>query len=156
VNTTMGILTVWVLAASGIQLGTLWIMKTSILPMLNSLPYNNYVTVCQLIDMHVFHPIAVWNGVIAAGLGVWAAFIAPSAAVSALFIVGAVGMLVVGITSEGFNRPIWRQIEKWSPQRTTNDWLRKRFNWYVAHEVRTYGAIVAIVAFIAAFVGQLA
>ncbi|GAB2846366.1 hypothetical protein [Lentzea nigeriaca] len=155
-NTLMGILTVWVLAAAGIQLGTLWIMKTSILPMLNSLPYGQYVTVCQLIDMHVFHPIAVWNGVIAAGLGVWAAFMAPSVAVSAMFIVGAIGMLVVGITSEGFNRPIWRQIEKWSPQRTANGWSRKRTRWYVAHEIRTYGAIVAVGAFVAAFVGQLA
>ncbi|ONI87961.1 hypothetical protein ALI144C_08180 [Actinosynnema sp. ALI-1.44] len=152
----MGILSVCVLAAAGVQLGTLWIMKTSILPMLNSLPYGQYVTVCQLIDMHVFHPIAVWQGVIAAGLGVWASFLAPSAAVSVLFVVGSVAMVVVGITSEGFNRPIWRQIEKWSPQRTANNWLRKRFRWYVAHEVRTYGAIGAVAAFIAAFVGQLA
>src|SRR5216683_6267745 len=86
VNATLGILTVWVLAASGIQLGTLWIMKLSILPMLNSLRYDGYVTVCQLIDMHVFHPIAVWNGVIAAGVGGAAAFLAPAPSAKALFI----------------------------------------------------------------------
>ena len=31
------IMSVWVLAASGIQLGTLWIMKLSILPLLNEI-----------------------------------------------------------------------------------------------------------------------
>src|SRR5262245_556338 len=90
-NTTLDLIAVWLLVASGVQLGTLWIMKLSILPMLNSLRYGNYVTICQLIDMHVFHPIAVWMGVISAGLGVWAAFLAPSAGAAALFIVGSVG-----------------------------------------------------------------
>ncbi len=61
-NTT-AVLSLWVLTAAGVQLGTLWIMKTSILPMLNALPYDRYVNVCHLIDMHVFHPIAVWNGI---------------------------------------------------------------------------------------------
>ncbi|WP_328603361.1 hypothetical protein OG943_25090 [Amycolatopsis sp. NBC_00345] len=155
-NGTTAILTLCVLASSGVQLGTLWIMKTSILPMLNSLPYDRYVTVCQLIDMHVFHPIAVWNGVIAAGLGVWAAFLVGSPLVATLFVLGSVCMVVVGLTSEGFNRPIWRQIEKWSPERVAADWGRKRFRWYIAHEVRTYGAIAAVVAYIAAFFGQIA
>jgi uncharacterized membrane protein len=152
VNATLGILTVWVLAAAGIQLGTLWIMKLSILPMLNSLPYRRYVDVCQLIDMHAFHPIAVWNGVIAAGLGVWAAMLAPNAAIGALFIVGAVSMVGVGIASEGFNRPIWRQIEHWSPERTAAGWDRKRSHWHLAHQVRTYAAIAATAAYVAAFV----
>jgi hypothetical protein len=152
VNGTLGILTVWVLAAAGVQLGTLWIMKLSILPMLNSLAYDRYVVVCQLIDMHVFHPIAVWNGVIAAGIGVWAAFLAPSGGIAALFLVGSVFMLIVGITSEVFNRPIWRQIEKWSPERHAQDWNQKRFNWHIAHQVRTYGAIIAVGAYIGAFV----
>lgn len=155
-DTVMGILTVWVLAASGVQLGTLWIMKTSILPMLNALPYDRYVTVCQLIDMHVFHPIAVWNGVIAAGVGIGAAVLAPSAWISALFVAGSVGMVVVGIASEGFNRPIWRQIEKWSPGRTPEGWARKRFDWHVAHQVRTYAAIVSVGAYVGAFLGLVA
>nr|WP_042191465.1 hypothetical protein [Kibdelosporangium sp. MJ126-NF4]CEL20099.1 hypothetical protein [Kibdelosporangium sp. MJ126-NF4]CTQ97323.1 hypothetical protein [Kibdelosporangium sp. MJ126-NF4] len=153
---TLGILTVWVLAAAGVQLGTLWIMKLSILPMLDKLQYDRYVVVCQLIDMHTFHPIAVWNGVIAAGIGVWAALISPNALIATLFIVGSVAMVVVGITSEGFNRPIWRQIEHWSPDRTAQDWGRKRVNWHIAHQVRTYGAIGALGAYIAAFVAVLA
>lgn len=151
-NTTLSVLTVWVLAASGIQLGTLWIMKLSILPMLNTMSYDQYVTAAQLIDMHAFHPIAVWNGVIAAGLGFWAAALSPSAMMAVLFIAGSLGMLVVGIASEGFNRPIWRQIETWSPERVPEGWNRKRFNWHIAHQVRTYAAIVAVGAYVAAFV----
>lgn len=150
-SATLQILTVWVLTAAAVQLGTLWIMKLSILPMLNSLPYQRYVNTCQLIDMHVFHPIAVWNGILAAGAGVVAAVLSHSTGVGTLYIVGSVAMLVVGITSEGFNRPIWRQIEKWSPERTAGNWAQKRFNWHVAHQVRTYAAIAAVAAYVAAF-----
>jgi hypothetical protein len=147
----MAVLSVWLLAAAGIQLGTLWIMKLSILPMLNSLPYDRYVRVCQLIDMHVFHPIAVWNGIVAAAVGVVAAVLAPSSLAAALFVAGSAAMVLVGITSEGFNRPIWRQIERWTPRRVAEGWERKRHNWYLAHEVRTYGAIGAVTAYVAAF-----
>jgi hypothetical protein len=150
-NTTLTIMSVWVLAASGIQLGTLWIMKLSILPLLNGLPYDRYVSTCQRIDMHVFHPIAVWNGVIAAGIGVLAAFVTPGGGAAALFVIGSVGMAIVGLTSEGVNRPIWRQIEKWSIDTVEDDrWAQKRHTWHLAHQVRTYGAILAVVAYIAA------
>jgi uncharacterized membrane protein len=155
VNVTLGVLTVCVLAASGIQLGTLWIMKLAILPMLNSLRYDSYVTVCQLIDMHVFHPIAVWTGVITAGLGIVAAILSTSASMTALFVLGSVGMIVVGIASEGYNRPIWRQIEKWSPERAADGWSRKRVTWHVAHQVRTYAAVVAVAAYVGAFLSQI-
>jgi hypothetical protein len=141
------ILSVWILAAAGIQLGTLWIMKTSILPLLNALPYDRYVNTCQLIDMHVFHPIALWNGIIAAGIGAYLAVVAPSAPASALFAIGAVSMLIVGITSEGVNRPIWRQIEMWSPRRIASRWHEKRRTWHLAHETRTFGGLVAATCF---------
>lgn len=150
-TTAQTIIAVWVLAASGIQLGTLWIMKLSILPLLNGLPYDRYVSTCQRIDMHVFHPIAVWNGVIAAGIGVIGAFVTDSAAAATLFVVGSVGMTVVGLTSEGVNRPIWRQVEKWSIEKVDDEnWAQKRHTWHLAHQVRTYGAIVAVAAYIAA------
>lgn len=145
------IMSVWVLAASGIQLGTLWIMKLSILPLLNGLPYDRYVSTCQRIDMHVFHPIAVWNGVIAAAVGVVAAIATPGAGAAVFFVVGSVGMAVVGLTSEGINRPIWRQVEKWSIDKVDDErWAQKRHTWHIAHQVRTYGAIVAVAAYIAA------
>jgi hypothetical protein len=150
-TTALTIMSVWVLAASGIQLGTLWIMKLSILPLLNGLPYDRYVSTCQRIDMHVFHPIAVWNGVIAAGIGIIAAIAAPGGGPAALFIIGSVGMLIVGLTSEGVNRPIWRQVEKWSIDKVDDEkWAQKRHTWHLAHEVRTYGAILAVAAYIAA------
>jgi uncharacterized membrane protein len=156
VNATTGVLADWLLVASGVQLGTLWIMKLSILPMLNSLRYDGYVEVCQLIDMHVFHPIAVWNGVIASGIALAAAVITPDPAAAGLFVTGSVCMIAVGIASEGFNRPIWRQIEKWSPARYADGWLRKRRHWHIAHQVRTYSAISALSAFAVAFLVQVA
>lgn len=150
-STTLTIASIWVLAASGIQLGTLWIMKLSILPLLNRLPYDRYVNTCQLIDMHVFHPIAVWSGVIAGSIGVVAAIIAPTTAATVLFLVGSLGMLGVGLTSEGINRPIWRQIEKWDVDTLSDErWAHKRHVWYLAHETRTYFGILAVVAYIAA------
>lgn len=154
-NSLASVLGIWALTAAGIQLGTLWIMKLSILPMLNALPYDRYVTVCQLIDMHVFHPIAVWSGVLAAGIGVWAALVSGQILAATLFIVGSVSMAVVGIASEGVNRPIWRQIEVWSPRRPTEAWARKRTRWHNAHQVRTYAAIVAVGAYVAALLGQV-
>jgi hypothetical protein len=154
-NTLTSVLGVWVLTAAGIQLGTLWIMKLSILPMLNSLPYDRYVTVCHLIDMHVFHPIAVWSGVIAAGVGVWAAIASGHALVATLFLLGSVAMVTVGLASEGVNRPIWRQVEVWSPRRPADGWNRKRRIWHNAHSVRTYAAVVAVGAYAAAMLGQV-
>lgn len=152
--TTTHVFDVWLLAASGIQLGTLWIMKLSILPMLNSLPYSRYVNTCQLIDMHIFHPIAVWNGLLAAGAGLLQAYMVGDAVASPLYVVGSLGMLTVGITSEGYNRPIWRQIEKWSPAEADipNEWNEKRYRWHFAHQVRTYGGIVAVACYAAAMI----
>lgn len=149
---TTHIFDVWLLAASGIQLGTLWIMKLSILPMLNALPYNRYVNTCQLIDMHTFHPIAVWNGLLAAGAGILQAYMVGDAVASPLYVIGSIGMLIVGITSEGFNRPIWRQIEKWSPVNVAEEWNEKRYRWHFAHQVRTYGAILAVACYAAAMI----
>jgi uncharacterized membrane protein len=155
-NTTTSVLSVLLVAAAGIQLGTLWIMKLSILPMLNSLRYDGYVEVCQSIDMHMFHPIAVWQGIISAGLGFVAAAMAPAGPESALYVVGSLAMIGVGIASEGFNRPIWRQIEVWSPERPASRWAAKRYTWHIAHQVRTYAAMVAVAAYGVAFLAQVA
>jgi hypothetical protein len=144
------IISVCLLAAAGIQLGTLWIMRTSILPLLDALPYDRYVRTCQLIDMHVFHPIALWTGIISAATGVTMAVVGPTPLTATFFAVGAAGMLAVGITSEGVNRPIWRQIEKWSPRRTALGWLAKRRTWHLAHVTRTYGGAMAVLGFTAA------
>ncbi len=154
-STTVGVICTVLLAAAGWQLGTLWIMKLSILPMLNSLRYDGYVQVCQLIDMHIFHPIAVWMGVLSAALGFAGAFLVPGACPATLLVIGSLAMVTVGITSEGFNRPIWRQIEVWSPDRAPSRWVEKRTLWHIAHQVRTYGAMVAFIAYGAAIIAQV-
>jgi uncharacterized membrane protein len=141
------ILSICLLMSAGVQLGTLWIMKTSILPLLNALPYDRYVNTCQLIDMHVFHPIALWNGIVATGLGATLVFLAPTQVAAALFGLGSAFMLLVGATSEGVNRPIWRQIERWSPRRIAAGWAAKRRTWHLAHQVRTFAAVGALLAF---------
>lgn len=151
-NTTVAVLGAVVLAWAGIQLGTLWIMKMAILPMLNSMPYERYVNSCQLIDMHVFHPIAVWGGVLVAATGAIAAFQASSTVIAVLFVIGSVAMVAVGITSEFFNRPAWRKIEHWSPRRIPENWERMRLNWDTAHQVRTFAAMGAVASYGAAVI----
>ncbi|WP_019544128.1 DUF1772 domain-containing protein [Streptomyces sulphureus] len=141
---------VWLLSSSSVQLGTLWIMKTSILPMLNSMPYKAYVDACQRIDMHVFHPIAFWNGLATTGLSAAQAIRSDDPVAKSLYAAGALGMGVVAVASEGVNRPIWRQIERWSPQRSSDGWRAKRRRWHLAHQARTLGAAVAAGAFVAA------
>ncbi|MFC5667317.1 hypothetical protein ACFP3U_30655 [Kitasatospora misakiensis] len=141
----------WLVTSSSVQLGTLWIMKTSILPMLNSLPYDRYVNTCQLIDMHVFHPIAFWNGLATATVGATKAVRAESKVAKVLYAAGTVGMATVAVASEGVNRPIWRQIERWSPYRDSDAaWRGKRRRWHLAHETRTMGAIGAAACFVLA------
>jgi len=88
----------------------------------------------------------------AAAIGVVAAVLSGDAVIAALFILGSAGMVVVGLTSEGVNRPIWRQIEHWSPERTAAGWDRKRSHWHLAHQVRTYAAIASVAAYVGAFV----
>ncbi len=151
-NTTVEVLGTVVLAWSGIQLGTLWIMKLAILPMLNSMPYDRYVNACHLIDMHVFHPIAVWGGVLMAATGAVAAFQTSSPVITVLFLIGSLAMVVVGLTSEFFNRPTWRKIEHWSPRRIPEGWERMRLNWDTAHQVRTFAAIGAVGSYAAAVI----
>lgn len=155
-NTTVEVLGVVVLAWSGIQLGTLWIMKLAILPMLNAMPYDRYVNSCQLIDMHVFHPVAVWGGVLMAAIGLVAAFQTSSPALMALFVIGSLAMVAVGLTSEFFNRPSWRKIEHWSPRRIPENWERLRANWDTAHQVRTFAAMGAVASYGAAVITGIA
>ncbi len=149
-DTTTTLTRPWILAAAGAQFGTLWIMKTSIIPLLDARPYGEYVRNAQLIDMHLFHPIAFWNGIVTTGLGAFAAVRSGSPRQSAAYALGSVAMLGVGLTSEGLNRPIWRQLEHWDPHHPPTGWARLRRRWNRAHDVRTLCAAVALGAFTAA------
>jgi hypothetical protein len=135
------------LAWSGIQFGTLWIMQTSILPLLNGLPADRYPDTCQRIDMHFFHPIALWGGVavMLVGVALTTMLTQPAARVTAGL--AALMMLAVGVISEGKNRPIWRMIEKWTPATLPDNWEQLRHTWKNAHALRTAAAFLAVVLF---------
>ncbi len=138
------------IAWSGLQLGTLWIMQTSILPLLNSRGPKEYLDTCQAIQMHLFHRIALTGGIIGMLMGIYLTIKLPEngAAVCAAF--ATIGMIGVGLVSEGTNRPIWRRIEKWNMQTLAQNWIELRRIWGHAHTLRTVSAFVAWVGFTAA------
>jgi len=137
---------------SGLQFGTLWIMQTSILPLLNSRGPREYLDTCQGIDMHFFHKIALTGGIVVMGLGVYLTieFTEISAAICAA--IATLGMVGVGVISEGTNRPIWRRIEAWNTSTLAQNWVELRRLWGHAHTLRTASAFVAMVAFTAAVI----
>ena len=138
------------IAWAGLQLGTLWIMQTSILPLLNSRGPKEYLDTCQGIDMHLFHKIALNGGILFMLAGgyltyqlddIWAAICTAAATI---------GMMGVGLVSEGTNRPIWRRIEKWNTSTLAQNWIQLRRIWGNAHTLRTVSAFVSWVGFTAA------
>jgi hypothetical protein len=142
------------LAWSGIQFGTLWIMQTSILPLMNTRTKEPYLDTCQGIYMHFFHPIALWGGIAVMVAGVYLATqFEGSARVGA--ILAALGMVGVGAISEAINRPIWRRIEKWTYADMPADWQQLRKTWSTAHTLRTASAFLAVVAFCATAIIRL-
>jgi hypothetical protein len=142
------------LAWSGIQFGTLWIMQTSILPLMNTRTKEPYLDTCQGIYMDFFHPIALWGGI---AVMVAAVYLAIQFDGSARLAVGlaALGMIGVGGISEAINRPIWRQIEKWKYATMPENWQQLRKTWSTAHSLRTASAFLAVVAFCATAVIRL-
>lgn len=135
------------IAWSGLQFGTLWIMQTSILPLLNGLGKDRYADTCQRIDMHFFHPIALGGGVTIMLVGLWLVTQFEGTAAKVTLAGAAAMMLAVGVISEGTNRPIWRRIEKWTPETQPADWEQQRHTWKVAHALRTAAAFLAVVLF---------
>ncbi|HEV7886637.1 MAG TPA: hypothetical protein VGO92_03695 [Acidimicrobiales bacterium] len=134
-------------AWSGIQFGTLWIMQTSILPLLNTRGDQDYIDTCQGIDMHFFHPIALWGGVLMMVNGLFLATQVDDSTAKITCAVAAAMMLGVGIVSEGKNRPIWRMIEKWKIGTMPGNWLELRRVWSLAHSLRTAFAFLGVVFF---------
>jgi hypothetical protein len=137
---------------SGLQFGTLWIMQTSILPLLNSRGPREYLDTCQGIDMHFFHKIALSGGVVVMGLGVYLTIEFTDIAAAVCAAIATLGMAGVGLISEGTNRPIWRRIEKWDTSTLAQNWVELRSLWGRAHTLRTVSAFVAMVAFAAAVI----
>jgi hypothetical protein len=134
-------------AWSGLQFGTLWIMFTSILPLLNTRGPKEYLDACQGIDMHFFHPIALWGGVIMMVNGAYLTTQLDESAAKVTCAIAALCMLGVGLVSETQNRPLWRKLEKWTVNELPENWQSLRTFWGNMHTLRTAFAFVALVLF---------
>jgi len=146
------ILSVWVLLAVGVMFGVLGFLWIALLPMFRSLSGPGFTTACQGIEMETAHPILFWNAIVAIALAVVLAIVTDSWPARILLAAGAVGTALVGIISEGRNRPMWRQIEKWNPDALPTDWSEIRTRWNFYHSLRTIAAGIAFAAFAVAAV----
>lgn len=144
------------LAWAGLQLGTLWIMQTSILPLMNSRGPQDYLDTCQGIDMRLFHKIALSGGILFMLVGGYLTVSLDKTAAAACAAVATLGMIGVGLISEGTNRPIWRRIEAWNGFTLAQNWIELRRVWSRAHTLRTVSAFLAWVGFAAAAIVQYA
>jgi hypothetical protein len=137
-------------AWSGLQFGTLWIMQTSILPLLNSRAQQEYIDTCQGIDMHLFHKIALSGGILFMAVGGYLTVELDNGAAEIATAVATAGMVGVGLISEGTNRPIWRMIERWEIATMAGNWVQLRRIWSTAHTLRTISAFLSLAGFTAA------
>jgi hypothetical protein len=140
-------------AWSGLQFGTLWIMFTSIVPLLNSRGPQEYLDTCQGIKMDFFHPIALWGGLLTMANGVYLATQVRSAA-KPTCILAALCMLGVGVVSETQNRPLWRKLERWTVPELPDNWQALRTFWGNMHALRTAFAFAGLALFTATLVIQ--
>ncbi len=143
-------------AWSGLQFGTLWIMQTSILPLMNSRQAQDYLNTCQGINMHFFHKIALGGGVIVLFLGVYLTTQLTETGAEIATALATAGMVGVALISEGTNRPIWRRIEAWDMNTIATNWVELRRTWSHAHTLRTVSAFIALAGFTAAAIIQYA
>lgn len=142
-------------AWSGLQFGTLWIMFTSIVPLLNSRGPKEYLDTCQGIQMHFFHPIALWGGIAMMVNGAYLATQVDESSAQVTVIIAALCMLGVGITSETQNRPLWRKLEKWTVAELPDNWQKLRAHWGNMHTLRTAFAFVGLVMFTTTLIIEL-
>lgn len=133
-----------------IHLGALYIMQSSILPLLNSRELTDYLATCKAIDMFVFHKIALWGGIVIMGVGAYLVTLLDETLAQVCVGIATVGFVVVGAISESTNRPIWRNIENvWTgPENTPPDWKRQRRVWSTAHTLRTLAALVSTAGYV--------
>ena len=133
-----------------IHLGALYIMQSSILPLLNSRELGDYLVTCKAIDMFIFHKIALWGGVVMMGVGVYLITLLDETLAQVCVGIATLMFVIVGAISEGCNRPIWRKIEnEWTgPENTPTDWKRQRRVWSTAHTLRTLAALVSTAGYV--------
>jgi hypothetical protein len=144
------------LAWSGLQFGTLWIMQTSILPLMKTRGDQDYLATCQGIRMDLFHKIALTGGIVVMALGVYLTIELAETGAEVAAAAATLGMVGVGLISEGTNRPIWRRIEEWNMNTLATNWQELRRIWNNAHTLRTASAFIALVGFTTAAIIEYA
>ena len=143
------LLSVAVLAGSGVVAGVLFAVALSVLPALIAMPADRYVYAHQLIGRRwdPTMPIIVLSST---AIDVVLAFLADSRNV--LFVVGAVLLLAVSVVSHFCNVPINRVVKKLDPESIPEGWRDPRPLWRRFHLLRTTLALLAVVVNAAALV----
>lgn len=136
------LLSIAVLAGSGVVAGVLFAVALSVLPALIAMPADRYVYAHQLIGKRwdPTMPVIVLSCTV---IDVVLAFLADSRNV--LFVVGAVLLLAVSVVSHFCNVPINRVVKKLDPDRIPPGWRDPRPLWRRFHLLRTSLALLAVV-----------
>ncbi|WP_328447974.1 DUF1772 domain-containing protein [Amycolatopsis sp. NBC_00438] len=136
------LLSVAVLAGSGVVAGVLFAVALSVLPALITMPADRYVYAHQLIGKRwdPTMPIIVLSSTV---IDVVLVFTADSG--NGLFAVAAVLLLAVSIVSHFCNVPINRVVKSLDPESIPADWRDPRPLWRRFHLLRTALALVAVV-----------
>lgn len=136
------LLSVAVLAYSGVVAGVLFAVALSVLPALITMPADRYVYAHQLIGERwdPTMPIIVLSSTV---IDVVLVFTADSG--NGLFAVAAVLLLAVSIVSHFCNVPINRVVKSLDPESIPPDWRDPRPLWRRFHLLRTALALVAVV-----------
>ncbi|WP_410618184.1 anthrone oxygenase family protein [Amycolatopsis sp. cmx-8-4] len=136
------LLSVAVLAGSGVVAGVLFAVALSVLPALITMPADRYVYAHQLIGQRwdPTMPIIVLSSTV---IDVVLVFTADSG--NGLFAIAAVLLLAVSIVSHFCNVPINRVVKSLDPERIPPDWRDPRPLWRRFHLLRTALALVAVV-----------
>src|SRR4051794_903812 len=138
------VLSVVVLAGSGIVAGVLFAVALSVVPAFLALPPDGYVRTHQLVGRHfgkVMPPLVV---ACAAADAVLAAQ-APGTPYRVLFTAAAVLLAGVSVVSQFGNVPINRAVKRLSPAALPEQWHDPRPRWRAWHLLRTTLAVLAIV-----------
>ncbi|RSD19450.1 DUF1772 domain-containing protein [Amycolatopsis eburnea] len=143
------LLSVAVLAGSGVVAGVLFAVALSVLPALIAMPADRYVYAHQLIGRRwdPTMPVIVLSST---AIDVVLVFLADSR--NALFAIAAVLLLAVSVVSHFCNVPINRVVKELDPERIPAGWRDPRPLWRRFHLLRTTLALLAVLVNAAALV----
>jgi uncharacterized membrane protein len=139
------VLSVVVLSGSGLAAGVLLAVALGVVPAFLGLPPDRYVQTHQLVGRsydHVMPPVVLTTAV----LDVVLVLVEPGAAARAGFAVAVVAMLGVVLVSQFGNVPINRVVKATDPAAMPAGWVDPRRRWRGWHLVRTWCAMVGLLA----------